>query len=210
VGQRTPVLVARGNHDGFFAPAQVYHWLPNNDRWYAETIGRVRFVFLDSNVIDAAQVSFLTAELASPASQDADFRVVVFHHPPYSNLWSDPGYNGHPYQRNNWVPLFEQYGVDLVINGHAHCYERAVKSGVTYLVVGGAGGLLDTVPSANPWPFFVVARGVHHYAILDAEPEHLTWTAYTIDGAILDRFELGGAVVPEIPVFPSTAPAARR
>jgi predicted phosphodiesterase len=204
LGQRTPVLVARGSHDGFYPPAQIYHWLAGNNRWYAETIGRVRFVFLDSTVISLEQNAFLDAELASPASQQADFRVVVFHHPPYSNLWSDPGYNGHPYQRSAWVPLFEEHGVDLVINGHAHCYERAVKSGVVYLVVGGAGGRLDTVASGTPWPFFVVARGVHHYAILDVEPGHLSWTAYTLDGAILDRFELGGAA-PEISVFPTSA-----
>lgn len=205
LGQRTPVLVARGNHDAFFAASQAYHWLPGSNRWYAETIGRVRFVFLDSNAVDAAQEAFIDTELASPAAQTADFRIVVFHHPPYTNLWSEPGYNGHPFQRDVWVPRFEQNHVNLVINGHAHCYERGVHNGITYLVVGGAGGALDTVPSASPWPFFVVAQGVNHFAILDAEPGHLVWTAYTLDGAVLDRFELGGGAAPEVPIFPGGA-----
>jgi len=201
LGQRVPVLVARGNHDGYSALAQAYHWLPGSGRWYAETIGRVRFVFLDSNAVDAAQEAFLDAELGSAATQAADFRVVVFHHPPYSNLWSDPGYNGHPYQRTSWVPRFEQHRVDLVISGHGHSYQRGSQNGVTYLVVGGAGGELDTVASATPWPFLVRVVSAHHFALLDAAPGHLTWTAYALDGSELDRFELGSGT-PEVPVFP--------
>ena len=204
LGQRTPVLVARGNHDAGSPPAFAYHWLPGNGRWYAETIGRVRFVFLASILVSAAQDDFLRAELASPASQNADFRVVVFHHPPYTNLWDQPGYDGEPYQRNIWVPILEQYGVDLVINGHAHCYERGTQNGVTYTVVGGAGGALDTVPISPGWPFIEVARSVHHFAILDVSPGRLVWTAYDLSGAEIDAFELE-QVSPEIPVFPTGA-----
>lgn len=201
LGQRTPILVARGNHDGDSPPAIAYHWLPANQHWYAETIGRVRFVFLNSNLVLGAQDAFLAAELAAPAAQNADFVVVAFHHPPYTNLWDQPGFNGMPYERNVWVPLFEQYDVDLVISGHAHCYERGVQNGVTYLVVGGAGGTLDTVPQVPPWPFISVALSVHHYAILDAAPGTLRWAAYDLSGALLDRFDLS-APVPGVPVFP--------
>jgi len=45
--------------------------------------------------------------------------------------------------RNDWVPLFQQYHVDVVLSGHSHCYNRGATNGVTYLVVGG-GGTLDT------------------------------------------------------------------
>jgi len=206
LGQLTPVLVARGNHDGFSAPARAYHWLPNNERWYTETIGRAFFLFLDSSAPGAEQDAFIAAQLATAAAANADFRIAVFHHPPYTNLWSDPGYNGHPYQRNNWVPRFEAGNVDLVISGHAHAYERGERNGIVYAIVGGAGGALDTVPSASPWPFFAVAQGVHHYAIVDFSPGRLSWTAYRIDGSVLDHFELGPAV-PEIPVFPAARAA---
>ncbi len=203
LGQRTPVLVARGNHDGGTAPAIAYHWLPGNGHWYAETIGRVRFVFLDSSLVLAAQDDFLRAELASPAAQDAEFRVAVFHHPPYTNLWDQPGYDGEPYQRDVWVPILEQYGVDLVINGHAHCYERGVQNGVTYTIVGGAGGALDTVPIPPGWPFIAVAESIHHFAILDVSPGRLAWTAYDLTGAVIDSFEL--STTTGIPVFPTGA-----
>ena len=42
IGQSTPVLVARGNHDAESANAYAYHWLPGNGSWYAETFGPAR------------------------------------------------------------------------------------------------------------------------------------------------------------------------
>jgi hypothetical protein len=198
------VLVARGNHDGDTAPALAYHWLPGNGHWYAETIGNVRFVFLESNVVTTAQDDFLRAELASPASQNAEFRVAVFHHPPYTNLWDQPGYDGEPYQRDVWVPILEQYGVDLVINGHAHCYSRGTHDGITYTIVGGAGGALDTVPIPPGWPFIAIAQPIHHFAILDVSPGRLAWTAYDLGGAEIDAFELPAPA--NVSVYPTGGP----
>jgi Icc-related predicted phosphoesterase len=204
LGQRTPVLVARGNHDANFPPALAYHWLPNNNFWYAETIGNVRFVFLASHVSTApAQDAFLAAELASPASQSAEFRVAVFHHPPYTNLWDQPGYDGQPHQRDVWVPLFEQHGVDLVINGHAHCYSRGAQNGVMYTIVGGAGGALDTVFIPPGWPFIAIAQPIHHFAILDIAPGRLAWRAIDLAGNEFDSFELSAS--PGVPAFPTGA-----
>ncbi len=200
LGQRTPVLLARGNHDGSSPPALAYHWLPENGLWYAETIGRVRFVFLFANIVAPAQDDYLRAELASPASQNAEFRVAVLHNPPYTNLWDQPGWNGEPHVRDVWVPILEQYGVDLVISGHAHCYQRGVQNGITYTVVGGAGGALDTVLIPPGWPFITVAEPVHHFAILDVSPGRLVWNAYDLSGAPIDSFELSSS--PQIPVVP--------
>lgn len=204
LGQRVPILVSRGNHDGLFPEAFAYHWLPGSGHYDAETIGRVRVIRIDSNFVSTEQNAWLAAELASPASQSADFRIVFFHHPPYTNLWSPGGtsYNGHPYERANWVPLFEQHGVDIVVSGHSHSYQRGLQNGVIYTLVGGAGGALDTATVDAPWPFFTVAQGVHHYVVMDASPRRLRWTAYHLSGAVLDEFTLGEGL-PQIPVLPS-------
>jgi hypothetical protein len=117
--------------------------------------------------------------------------VAVFHHLPYTNLWCDAnGYNGDAWTRGNFVPLFEQYGVDLVVSGHAHAYERGEQNGVTYTVVGGAGGLLDTFVPPETWDFLEVALPVHHYAIMEVEGDRLRWTAYDLDDEVIDAFEL--------------------
>jgi predicted phosphodiesterase len=197
IGQQVPVLVARGNHDGETATAYAYHWLPGNGAYHATTIGPVRLLVLDTNLYGETQLNWLAAELASPASQDADFRVVVFHKPPYTNLWVHAnGYNGEGTVRRLWVPLFEQYGVDLVVSGHAHAYERGDQNGVMYTIVGGAGGALDTWTPPTTWDLIDVALSTHHYVIMDVEAGVLQWRAYDLNDVLIDEFMLGGAAVP--------------
>lgn len=202
MGQTTPVLVARGNHDGESPEAYAYHWLPGNGTYYAETVGRVRYVLVDSNTSQrtAAQTAWLAQELASPEAQDADFLIVVFHIPPFTNLWCTPTWNGDAWVRSNWVPLFEQHGVDLVVNGHAHAYERGELNGVVYAIVGGAGSILDTEVPPDPWPWIDVALSVHHFVIMDVDPGELRWRAYDKTGALIDSFDLSAtAGVPALP-----------
>ena len=47
--------------------------------------------------------------------------------------------------REKWVPLFEQYKVDVVISGHSHVYQRGRKNDVTYIISGGAGAELEDI-----------------------------------------------------------------
>jgi len=205
LGQTVPVLVARGNHDGEFPAALAYHWLPGNGDWTALTIGRVRFLFLDSNLVSGDQESFIRDELASDASRNADFRIAVFHKPPYTNLWDQPGYLGEPYVRSVWVPLLEAGHVDLVVSGHAHAYERGSRNGITYTIVGGAGGALDTVPQSPPWTFITVAQSVHHFALMEVNGRTLRWTAYDLSDHVIDSFELHSTA--GVPVFPTVVDA---
>ena len=192
IGQAVPVMVTRGNHDGEFPTAYAYHWLPNNGSYHAATIGPMRLIVLDSNFFGAAQRNWLTAELTSAASLDADFRVVVFHHLPHTNLWCNSGgYNGQASVRDEWVPIFEQHGVDVVVSGHAHAYERGERNGVMYTVVGGAGGALDTFTPPVTWPFIDVALSLHHYVIMDVESGVLSWRAYDLSDQLIDSFTLG-------------------
>ena len=69
-------------------------------------------------------------------SNDQDWTVVFFHHPPYSkgshNSDSDAEVKMRE-MRENFVPAFDQYSVDLVFTGHSHAYERS------FLVTGHTG-----------------------------------------------------------------------
>jgi predicted phosphodiesterase len=209
IGQQVPVLVARGNHDRESATAYAYHWLPGNGAYYATSIGPMRLIVLNTNIKVVAQTNWLSAELASAASQDADFRVVLFHALPYTNLWdSANGYNGDTFVRNIWVPLFEQHGVDLVVSGHAHAYQRGEQNGVTYTVVGGAGGALDTFTPPVTWDLIDVALPTHHYVIMDVAAESLVWRAYDLDDVLIDQFSLGAADVPALPAMATAILAA--
>ncbi len=196
LAQTHPALFARGNHDSEYPYCYAYSALPGNSSWYAFDYGNSRFIFLDTEASTSAvpeQYAWLTNELARSETQSAAFRVVCFHKLPYANLWNGGGYTGESWVRNDWVPLFAQYHVDAVINGHAHNYNRGVTNGVTYLVVGGGGGGLDTERVAY-WPLFTVEYSRYHYGLMQVSGNTLAWNAYDNSAQLLDTFTLASRV----------------
>ena len=145
-------MPAAGNHeiesgngpiglDGF----QAYFTLPSTETdpeleglYYAFTAGSVRVIVLqnDDFVLQHAsdyyiagysggrQLAFLERELrAARSSRDIDWIVVAMHQVMISSTdasGSDMGL------RQNYGPLFDRYGVDLVVCGHEHNYERSL------------------------------------------------------------------------------------
>ncbi|HWR12864.1 MAG TPA: metallophosphoesterase [Rectinemataceae bacterium] len=68
----------------------------------------------------------------------------------YASGYDDPSYDKPWYDHYQNIPavtpLFEQYGVDLVISGHNHYQEYLERSGVRYAIIGGMGGISDPPP----------------------------------------------------------------
>lgn len=192
-GQTTPLQVARGNHDANGAFAHAYAPLPGNGHWFAYSRNGVRFIVLDteaSAMSVPAQVRWLESELASAESRQAEFRVATFHKAPFSNRWDRKSstYNGESWVRAHFVPVFERFKVDLVVAGHTHAYQRLDQEGVRYLVVGGAGGRLDTYKTGR-WPMDVDYVG-HHYAVMEVKDRKLSWVAKDFEGKVIDSFEM--------------------
>jgi 2',3'-cyclic-nucleotide 2'-phosphodiesterase (5'-nucleotidase family) len=114
---------------------------------------------------------------------------VAFHIPAHSNVWKTEDWDGEPAIRDDWVPAFVAGGVDLVLAGHAHAYQRGELDGVTYVVTGGAGGTLDT-KAYDHWEHLGVVFAQHHYGLLDVADGELRWAAIGLDGSELDGFTL--------------------
>ncbi|MFD7830590.1 purple acid phosphatase family protein [Kitasatospora sp. NPDC059803] len=106
--------------------------------WYAFTVGSVRFISLANDDVaiqdsgdhylrgysGGAQRRWLERELRSARSSRAiDWIVVCMHHPMISS--SQHGAGSDLGIREAWGPLFDAYGVDLVVSGHEHYYERS-------------------------------------------------------------------------------------
>jgi hypothetical protein len=127
-----------GNHDwrtAGAAPYLAYFTLPGNERYYAFRRGPLHFFALDSDPhepdgieVGSVQAQWLQAALAA---SNAPFKLVYFHHPPFSS--SD---HGSTYALQ-WP--FRAWGADAVIAGHDHAYERLVVDGFPY-IVNGLGG----------------------------------------------------------------------
>lgn len=138
-----PFFPAVGNHDIVTeagGPFRRNFYLPKGNFYYDFYWGDIHLIALDSNkVYDKNQQAWLETALQAPAR----WKIVYFHHPAFSSM---EVYGDNPAVQSQWVPLFEKYGVDLVINGHAHGYERTVPmNGVTYVVTGGGGASIFPV-----------------------------------------------------------------
>jgi acid phosphatase type 7 len=120
--------------------------------YYSYTWGNWHIVSLNSN-IDAgaasAQVRWLDGDLAANKISDtARCTLAYWHHPLFT---SGPSAGSNGKMRDVWQKLYE-YGVDVVVNGHDHLYERFgpqdfigrpdAPAGITEYIVGTGGVVL--------------------------------------------------------------------
>jgi hypothetical protein len=174
------LLAIVGNHDADRGDEQM-EALGMDGRWWAETIGDTLVVGLDSNrVHDRAQRAFLRRTLAESSAR---WKIVTVHHPPYS-----AGYQGSSEDvRDAFSPLFERHGVQLVLSGHDHDYQRSDPiHGVTYVVSGGAAGTRRTGSAG----FTAESFSWHHFVDLAVFGDRLVGRAVNQDGRVADEFVL--------------------
>jgi predicted phosphodiesterase len=128
---------ALGNHD---EPAQRYYKPFNMEgkRFYTVRKGDVEFFVLDSTYMSPAQVEWLKIALEK---SDAKWKIPYMHHPIYS---SGEKHGSELDLRALIEPLFVQYGVDVVLAGHEHFYERVrPQKGIVYITEGGSAKLRE-------------------------------------------------------------------
>ena len=124
-----------GNHDWRTPEARPYleyFALPGNERYYELVWGPLHLFALDSDPhepdgIDAesVQAEWLHERLAASTSP---WQIAYMHHPPYSS-----GVHGST-KALQWP--FAEWGVDVVLAGHDHHYERIERDGIVYFVNG--------------------------------------------------------------------------
>ena len=149
---------------------------------YTRRVGNVQLFLLDSNSVGDRQTLWLRNALARSTAR---WKIAAFHHPPYTC----GGHSGDRAVRERWVPLFERYGVQLVLAGHDHNYQRfAKRRGVTYVVHGGGGaGLYALKACPRTYPRRVFARSTRGFLTVIASETTLRVRAITLAGTVLDR-----------------------
>jgi 3',5'-cyclic AMP phosphodiesterase CpdA len=174
-----------GNHDVRVQRGRYeFGLLGMPSRYYRRRIGDVGFFVLDSNTIGRVQLRWLANVLGS---SDAPWKVVALHHPAYSC----GGYLGDARVRKLLVPLFERTGVDLVLSGHDHNYQRfAKRRGVTYVVHGGGGGAYPLRRCPASFPARKRARKSHGWLFIRAGAGSLRVKAIDLRGRVQDQFVL--------------------
>jgi 3',5'-cyclic AMP phosphodiesterase CpdA len=175
----TDLFAILGNHDEVAdtGDAQLAA-LGMAGRWYAVERGDMLGIALDSTIPnDPEQLAWLEETLAA---SDAKWKLVGFHHPPYSS-----GFHGsNDAVRSAFVPIFERYGVQIVFSGHEHDYQRSNPiNGVTYIVTGAASRALRTGID----DFTAVAYSTHHYVDMNIYNDHILLRAIDQDGEQFDE-----------------------
>ncbi|MDP2292267.1 MAG: metallophosphoesterase [Actinomycetota bacterium] len=177
--QGAELLAILGNHDVKSDQGdQIMHDLGMPGRYWARTFGEVLVVGLDSTEMDdAAQLTFLESTLAN---SEANWKIVALHHPPYS-----AGYQGSSKDaRRTFSPIFERYGVQLVLSGHDHDYQRSEPiNGVTYVVSGAGSGTRRTGED----DFTAVAYSFIHFTDVAVFDDQLVIRAVDTAGRVADE-----------------------
>jgi hypothetical protein len=172
-----------GNHENYGQPYFKYFLLPNNEHWYSFDSGPVHFIALDSNYRNSLRLSQLFWLIKDLILNNKPYTVVYFHHPPYSS-----GEHGSTkILRWTWGFIFEILNVDIVFNGHDHCYERGKVGSVNYIVTGGGGAPPYDVGSS--W-WTVYSEKTFHYCLINASQEELYFEVKKPDGTIFDSFSI--------------------
>ena len=177
-----------GNHDWYTAGAAPYldfFSLPNNERYYDVIRGSVQLFALDSDANEPDGIGFDSAQArwfqARIASSPVPWRIVYFHHPPYSS-----GPHGSTLAMR-WP--FAEWGASLVFSGHDHTYERLQVNGLPYIVNGVGGN--DLYPLGVPLPESVVRHAdVHGLVFVTATATELVTRFLDSRGQQLDTLRL--------------------
>ena len=197
-----------GNHDS--TNQRMYKLFNmNGERFYTfRPKAGVRFFALDSNYMDRTQLQWLEKELAASGS---DWKIMYFHHPIYS---SGGRHGSDTALREQLEPLFLKYGVDVVMAGHEHFYERLKpQNGIHYFISGGAGKLRkgDVGGEFTEKSF---DQG-YHFMIFEIDGDQMHFQTIsdqqkTVDSGVVTRRQVDDKAAPSVPAAPSVKPVPPR
>ena len=208
-----PGFPTPGNHDHFETPEGVnttsVFWrpqftLPENgpegleETCYYADIQGTRFISLNSDQIEVSdeylgkQRVWLENILKNNPNK---WTCITFHHP----IFSPKSTRDNKRMRETFKPLFDQYKVDLVLQGHDHTYARGMakipmsgkneKSGTMYVVSVSGPKMTDSNVDKKDWmDRSAVYTQLFHVVTIDNEK--LNFETYTATGELYDAFDL--------------------
>ena len=196
-----PVL---GNHEQDARHYYRYFSLPQPEYFYRFSQGDADFFMIDTNrTVAPGSEQFLWLDSVL-AESDARWKFVVHHHPPYSSdendygdTWKGQGRRG-DLRIRPLTDLYDRHGVDLVLNGHIHSYERTWPisggrvvddGGVVYTITGGGGGGLEAPGPTRP-DFNNTVRTGHHYCMIRLNGRTLEFFAYDLQNRLFDHMTI--------------------
>ena len=158
---------------------------------YSFDYKNIHIAVLNSEYVkDSGQEEWLRDDLKQT---DKAWKMVFFHRGPYGSIYDTESV------RNAWAPVFDEAGVDLVMNGHDHIYLRTYPmkggqpasggNGITYIIPGATGPkFYDLTP--RPWQMVVDDDNTQMYSAVQVDGDTLKVVTKTTSGRVVDTFEL--------------------
>jgi len=196
---RVPLMPVAGNHDEISGDASAFtsHFLvPENGAegatpgtTYSFDYGFAHIVVLNTESKIKRQTEWLREDLRKNTKP---WTIVAMHR---------PAYGGNQYDKiEDWIHVFEEFGVDLVLQGHNHEYSRSYPlrngqiaqdgKGTVYVVTNTSGPKFNELKKDKFYHAVHSQPNKQTFAGITVSDNTLVYTAYTVDGRRLDEFTL--------------------
>lgn len=202
-----------GNHDKDNSASKYSNYLntfimPGNELYYSFTYGNAIFICLNTeNAADTLQYKWLLSAL--DANKDKTWKFVFFHKP----FFTSPSHTTDmvPYFNTLWK-AFDDYGVDMIFNGHTHNYQRTKPinrkisttapvanygsgegMGRCQIVTGSAGAPLGGLASSSLW-WLQTTQNKRHFCNIEIDGGKLRFKAMDAYHVVFDEFVLDKSI----------------
>ena len=191
LAETIPFHISKGNHEGKKGNFEKLLVPDGRTNIFGFDYGPVH-VFCVDNYSSGLTDRELLKQIADDARKSrAQWKLVSFHKPSlnFGGHWSDWGYP-------DALRILSEAGVDFVMTGHSHHYERfrpvapppgTEGSYVTHITCGGGGAPHHDV---NPCLYHAKASIVNHFCLFKIKDNRLTMDTFDIEGNIIDHLEI--------------------
>jgi len=191
LAESVPVYIAKGNHEGNNGNYEKLLIPKGQENSFGFDYGPVHYFCADNVTEGLKDEVQLELVIADAGASDAKWKFASYHVPSvnFGGHWSAWGYP-------DALPGLSKAGVDFVLAGHSHMYERfrpvappdgADGSYVTYITSGGGGVFMHSI---KPNVYHAVAMKKHHFCLFDIKGDKLTMDTIGIDGGVIDHIEV--------------------
>ncbi len=187
--ERVPIYTLKGNHEGRNGTYEKLLSPPREGNDFSFDYGPLHYFCTDNRSGQGNGVQ-LVSQIARDADQSHALWKFVSYHVPSVNL----GGHKSAWQQKEALPAFAAAGIDFVVTGHSHQYERfrpvqppGEGSFVTYITTGGGGAPLAAVA---PTSYHACARAVYHFCLFHIQGGRLTLDTIDAEGRIIDHLDV--------------------
>ena len=214
--------IVRGDHDNDFRMAQYMKHFDMAREFYSFNRGNMHILVLSTEApyeLGSDQYEFVKSDLENASTNsNVNWIIVSYHQPAYISPTNCKGCSPRVTLRELYHPLFDKYGVDLVLQAHDHSYERSypimfnsqesnspiivnknqvdykysnhTPHGIIFVTVGTGGGDLNMFQGKAPY----IARQYRGFGFLNIDVTNngttLSCSFYANDGTLPDQFNI--------------------